>query len=59
MDESAPWSFGKSVLGQCLLGKTDNTDFSYCIKTKTEAKYTLLLLLYHGGVDSKKLCQEK
>lgn len=59
MDESALWSFGKSVLGQHLLGKTDNTDLSCWIKTQTKTKYTLLLLLYQGGVDSTKSCREK
>lgn len=59
MDESVLWSFGKSVLGQHLLGKTDNTHFSHWIKTETKAKYILLLLLYQGGVDSTKSCWEK
>lgn len=59
MDESVLWPFGKSVLGQHLLRKADNSDFSRWIKTETKAKYTLLLLLYQGGVDSTKSCQKK
>lgn len=42
MDESELQSFGKSVLGQHLLGKTQNTDFSLRSKTKTKEKYTFL-----------------
>lgn len=39
MGESELQSFGKSVWGQRLLGKTLNTDFSLLSKTRTKAKY--------------------
>lgn len=44
MDKSELQSFGKSIRRQHLPGKTQNTDFSLRSKTKTKAKYTLLLM---------------
>lgn len=43
MGDSKLQSFGKSVLVQHLPGKKHNTDFSLRNKTKTKAKYNLLL----------------
>lgn len=44
MDESEPQSFGRSVLGQHLFGKTHNTDFSLTSNIKTKAKYTITIV---------------